>query len=133
MSRDHEGYTPLMLAARSGDANVVRVLLEDPNVPDPSVAINLSDDKGDTALVHAAKQGHRSVVERLLRHPKIDTSGALAGAAGQNRKDIVHLLLDRKIVTSKLEVERALDAAKKNMERDMHAFLMPYLHIMPEN
>ncbi|RAH67313.1 ankyrin repeat domain-containing protein [Aspergillus aculeatinus CBS 121060] len=61
---DRFGHTPLMLAARAGDEDVVRVLLRDPRVDS-----SRRDKEGHSALVLAAIQGsadHQSVAKLLL-------------------------------------------------------------------
>jgi ankyrin repeat protein len=126
-SRDITGCTPLMLAARAGNEDVIKVLLGHSDDP-----LNCTDNEGYTALAHAAKAGHKGVVEMLLKHPKIEVDCALAAAASENHKEIVRMLLDRNVVKSKGEIERALQAAEESRLEEMHAFLIPYLHTMPE-
>jgi hypothetical protein len=58
----HCGSTPLMLAARRGDAEVLRVLL----AADPPVNVNQQDEDGFTALFHAVMSDHTMAVKMLL-------------------------------------------------------------------
>ena len=57
------GRRPLMLAARSGNVDAVRALLDD------GADVNASEDeRGTTALMQAADQGHADVVDVLIEH-----------------------------------------------------------------
>jgi ankyrin repeat protein len=59
---DDFGFTPIHMAARSGNIEVVRLLIDrglDPGVP---------SDSGYTALMFAAYHGHESVVQIILQH-----------------------------------------------------------------
>nr|WP_255652128.1 ankyrin repeat domain-containing protein [Corallococcus sp. AS-1-12] len=63
---DDEGRTPLMVAARSGQEDLVRVLLEagaDPTLP---------DSVGETPFVAAAAYGHLQVCALLFPHATSD-------------------------------------------------------------
>ena len=53
--------TPLHLAARRGNDEIVKVLLDQ-----PSVKIDAKDDSGKTALHLACSKGHRKVCEMLM-------------------------------------------------------------------
>ena len=89
-----EGATPLVLAARSGDELLVRILLE--SGAGPTVATR----SGDTSLIAAASRGHISVVRTLLAAgADLDQRGehkttALMAAAGNGRLEVATLLLD---------------------------------------
>jgi ankyrin repeat protein len=63
---DWEGCTPLILAARRGSVEVVRLLLRG------GQRVNGRDYSGWTALMYAAKRNHREVVKALLATPNID-------------------------------------------------------------
>lgn len=63
---DQEGQTPLILAARSGRDDVVRLLLA------KNVDVNAADQNGRTPLSYAAKKGSLDVVESLLGASEID-------------------------------------------------------------
>ncbi|KAL4978296.1 ankyrin repeat-containing domain protein [Aspergillus desertorum] len=126
-SRDKDGRTPLMLAARAGNDDVIKALLGHSDG-----ALNWADNEGYTALAHAAKAGHRGVVELLLKHPRSEIDCALAAAASEGHERIVRMLLDRNVVNSRGEVERALEAAEESGQEEMYALLTPYLQITPE-
>ncbi|KAL4761385.1 ankyrin repeat domain-containing protein [Aspergillus foveolatus] len=126
-SRDMTGCTPLILAARAGNEDVIKILLGHSDDP-----LNCTDCEGYSALVHAAKAGHKGVVDLLLKHPKIEVDCALVAAASENHKAIVRMLLDRNVVKSKREIQRALLATEESRLDEMHAFLIPYLQTMPE-
>ena len=89
-----EGRTPLVLAARSGNPQIVAVLLEagaDPAAPTKS---------GDTALIAAASRGHVDTVRTLIAAGvDVDQRGerrmtALMAAAANGRLEVVEMLLD---------------------------------------
>ena len=58
--RDSLGYTPLIYAARDGNAGAVQVLLRH------RAQVNAQDNNGSTALMHAAEDGHREIARLLL-------------------------------------------------------------------
>jgi ankyrin repeat protein len=96
-SKDCEGWTPLVRAARKGDIGLVETLLH--AKADVNVAITCGH--RPTALEAAAEDGHLDVVERLLaagadvnaaaarRHGRT----ALQAAAGGGYSDVVERLL----------------------------------------
>lgn len=63
---DAEGRTPLMVAARDGRDDLVRLLLE--AGADPTLA----DGVGETPLITAAAHGHAEVCRLLLPHARGD-------------------------------------------------------------
>ncbi len=69
-----DGSTALMLAANSGNAEIVRLLIE------RGANINASENKkGQTALMWAAAEGHSEIVSLLIER------GADAKAVSKNR------------------------------------------------
>ncbi|KAL2853306.1 ankyrin [Aspergillus pseudoustus] len=59
---DERGWTPLIHAVRSGEEEIVRVLLQDPRVD-----VNRKDKEGMGGLVHAVKRGAEGVMRLLLK------------------------------------------------------------------
>jgi ankyrin repeat protein len=107
---DDAGLTPLMVAARDGNLNLVRHFVG-------SVTnINATDRKGFSALHYALAQGHKDVVELLLRlshdlGPNADA--ILSTALGLGDKETLDMIVARLPIfpqwTSK--TRQALDAA----------------------
>ena len=60
-----EGLTPLHLAARARDSNVVGLLLSFIEGPD-AMAVNAQDEKGNTPLYYACRSGRPETVQLLL-------------------------------------------------------------------
>jgi ankyrin repeat protein len=115
--KDHYfGYTPLILAARTGDAAGVEAELA------KGADINWKMQWGLTALMWAADQGHAPVVKLLLdRGADIDAQNedgltALMLAAREGRTDVVSILLERgaKINIKDHANKTACDWAKEN-------------------
>jgi ankyrin repeat protein len=73
-TRDSEGFTPLMLAARSSSAvhpdkaflTVTALFSQKHNSPLPT--LDAQDAEGFTALMHAASRNHKRMVDLLLSH-----------------------------------------------------------------
>ncbi|OJJ96414.1 hypothetical protein ASPACDRAFT_46576 [Aspergillus aculeatus ATCC 16872] len=130
---DLDGRTPFANAALTGNASIVRILLEQGDVLNPEAP----DRYGHTPLMLAARAGDEDVVRALLRDPRVDSNrkdkkghSALALAAIQGSEDhesVVRLLL--KAVRSRQEVEEAQAATEK---ASMRALLSSYLQINPE-
>lgn len=59
--RNHDGLTPLAVAARSGFTDVLALLLAAPDVD-----LNFADINGDTPLCHAARNDRSDVVMQLI-------------------------------------------------------------------
>lgn len=57
---DNDCQTPLLFAARSGHATIVKALLR------KGALVDSQDTRGRTPLSHAAEQGHKVVVRQLL-------------------------------------------------------------------
>lgn len=58
------GVTALMFAARRGNEDLVRILLQVPNIRANQVCTH-----GSTALLLPSQNGYEGVVRRLLKHP----------------------------------------------------------------
>ncbi len=126
--RDANSYTALMLAAKNGHSEVVKLIL-DSNCPSfftfrcaGEVGINLRGISGSTAFTLASTHGHTEVVEMLLLHPDIDVNirnyqtgwTALIGAVFYNYVDVVSLLLSHPNIDVTIQNragETALDIA----------------------
>ena len=59
--RNHKGFTPLHLAAESGQINITKLLLRRGANP------HAATDNGNTALMFAAKNNHIEVCEKLIK------------------------------------------------------------------
>lgn len=84
-ARDKNDFTPLMHAARNGNAEIVRMLLEAGVNPDATADI---DDREQTALDIARQTGHTEVVELLeaATDQTPDTELILSLIVGDDRK-----------------------------------------------
>lgn len=92
--------TSLIIAARHGHAEVVRLLLDR-----SSVDVNAQDDNGDTALAAAASAGYIVIVRLLLRDARVDVNREdwdgrtpLAQAAIAGSTEVVRLLLEEEAI-----------------------------------
>ncbi|KAI1455233.1 ankyrin repeat protein [Annulohypoxylon moriforme] len=90
--------TPLLYAARNGEVEIVRILLEDPRV-DPNARDHIF---GVTPLWYASAAGHENVVKLLLGKPSVDPDSRddqgdcmspLSIASWRGHKSVVKLLL----------------------------------------
>lgn len=87
--------TALMISARKGNMDVVKLLLQ---VPD--INVNMRNESGQTALMWAAWNNHESIVKLLLTVPGIDINmqdnvkyTALSWAVEYGQSNIVKILL----------------------------------------
>ena len=110
---DAYGRTALGIAARVGNVNILKMLLNRPYI-NPNHGI---------ALLHAASKGHREIAERLLVAPGInvnvtDRQGntALGFAARSGSTGIVRILLNRMDVDVNLGIALLQAAAKGHEE-----------------
>lgn len=95
--KDITGKTPLSWAAKSGHTEVVKLLLEQPDV-----LVDSRDCQGWTPFSLATFYGHLNIVEILLRRQDVNINATadregtpLNLAVSQGHVDIVKLLLDR--------------------------------------
>jgi ankyrin repeat protein len=92
------GAAPLLAAARAGDTEKVKALLQS----DPTLALGDVDKFSTTPLIVAAANNHKDVVELLLaNHADVNAKDilgmtALIYAAGSDYKDTAELLLANK-------------------------------------
>ncbi|CAK0878739.1 unnamed protein product [Prorocentrum cordatum] len=63
-TKDDEGVTALMKAAEQGEADIVKLLL------DEGASLDLKDDDGWNVLMWAALQGHEDICEMLVKEPE---------------------------------------------------------------
>ena len=94
--RDNNGNTPLHLAARRGYDEIVKVLLDQPNVD-----VNAKDGSGKTPLHLAASEGHRKICQVLLnfgadiREVSADRTTSLHSAILNGHSEIARMILKR--------------------------------------
>ena len=94
--RGRNGYTPLHLAARRGNEEIVKVLLDQ-----PSVAVDAKDDSGKTALHFACSEGHRKVCQILLnfgadiKAVSTDKTTPLHSAIFNGHSEVARMILKR--------------------------------------
>ena len=93
-TKDYSGYTLLSVACEYGELEIVKLLLEQPNID-----VNTKNDKGWTPL-HIAYR--IDILKLLLEHPDIDVNNIrdknenpLSRACKQNHIELVKLLLAR--------------------------------------
>lgn len=93
--QDHDGDSALILAANNGHENIVKLLLQSPNIN-----VNMRDKLGFTALMPASRDGNPNIVKLLLAKPEIDVNmqsnagtTALWVASAWGRENVVKLLL----------------------------------------
>mmetsp|Transcript_1515 Transcript_1515/g.4289 ORF Transcript_1515/g.4289 Transcript_1515/m.4289 type:complete len:247 (+) Transcript_1515:120-860(+) len=91
-SRDAEGLTPLIMAARDNRASTVKMLIAH------KADVNIKTRLGATAIIGAATHGHTSIVKLLLaanadRNISCNGMRPIDLARRQNKPDVVALLL----------------------------------------
>lgn len=95
--RSHKGYTPLILAVSSNNANVVKKLIE------KEVDINLTDKFGNTPLMIALLNDRREIAKLLIeqgadvKKANQDGETPLMAAASYGYKDMVKLLYKKRV------------------------------------
>lgn len=93
---DDNGYTPLFLAADTGQKDVVKLLIAS------GADVNFKTGHGETPLAHAVVSSNKDVAELLLAHGADinymggDCQPVLLYAAAQHNQDMVKLLLQKK-------------------------------------
>ncbi|TFK17000.1 ankyrin [Coprinopsis marcescibilis] len=97
------GGTPLTCASRTGQRNIVRLLLEVEGID-----VNEMDSYARTALALAVQGGYSDIVRLLLQTKGIDMRGALDKALDNGRNDILNTLLEVPEVT--LDEESAFNS-----------------------
>eukprot|EP00053_Salpingoeca_punica_P017089 m.163477 g.163477 ORF g.163477 m.163477 type:complete len:281 (-) comp17111_c0_seq1:824-1666(-) len=131
----HFGHTPLMVAARSGKADIVTILLT--NCKD--IALDITEQGGWTALMLASCFGHLSAAEPLvsaganLNIANEDGWTALTLASSNGHKSVVQLLLEARADTEirdKFNL-RAVDWASERAHTDIVEILNKYSPAAP--
>ena len=93
-ARDEKGNTELILAARSGELEIVQALI------DAGVDVNHQNIYGNTALIESAKRGHLETVRALIgagadvHHQNLFRDTALILAADKGHLETVRALID---------------------------------------
>lgn len=96
MSRDNNGSLPLHLAARRGNDEIVKILLDQ-----SSVHVDVKDGSGKTALHLACSEGHKNVCQILLNFGASITEVAadkmtpLHCAIHNSHSEVARLILNR--------------------------------------
>jgi ankyrin repeat protein len=95
ITTDHNNQTPLILAAKLNNLEILKFLLAK-----PIISLDHCDNEGWTALRYASWMGNESIVQALLERGALvdacDADGrtALRAAVYGNHKNIVKLLVD---------------------------------------
>jgi ankyrin repeat protein len=100
------GMTPIILSARLGRLDMVKVLLEagaDPN--------GIDSWKRRTALIEATRQGRYDIAILLLQY------GADANAGGQNRTALAHAVGKNDVAMMKLLIAAGAETTPANMKQ----------------
>ena len=94
--KDKNGSTPLHFAARRGNEEIVKVLLEH-----PKVCVNVIDGSGKTPLHLACSEGHKKICQLLLNYGadiKAITAGKttpLHNAILNGHTEVARMILNR--------------------------------------
>ena len=140
--KDFFGYTMLMYAAEAGNARVVRLLLDQPNID-----INIQNDDGETALDCAERAGRRGVrrlmlsktgqnqqpdpfIEKIKRSPADEIRKQFLNAVSQGNIDQMDSLLYEKLIDVNSVLNEsgntALIIASENGNLDAVRMLLSY-------
>lgn len=117
------GYTPLFIASSNGSAEIVRLLLADPE-------ISYQDSEIRAAYVEAARNGHMEIFKILLAERKIafdeqDINDAFIKAVRIGHIEIIRILLaERKITYKEEDIRDALIEAINNRHVNVVQFLL---------
>ncbi len=139
---DNSGGTPLIYAAGFGHTDIVKLLLEQPNIN-----INIIDDNGISALTAAAMHGHVDIMTILLQRPEIiinrqyhsrqhhEGKNPLPYAAKNGHSEAVRLLVNiPEIVEEKIEENgEALYLAAENGHSEVVRLLVNIPWMVEEN
>jgi ankyrin repeat protein len=130
-STTHNGFTPLLLAAQKGKADVVRLLAE------RGADLRLREKKGTTALLQGARFGHAKVVEvlllkmQLLQVPGYQAADmaiiheALAAAVIARHAGVVEVFLRSKPDLASLDFERHASPVIVDLRMNVHVVIAP--------
>jgi len=93
-ARNNDRLTPLMIAAYSGHANVIRYLL----TKGANARARQNQNHPRTALIYAVEKGNVNSVRALIRHSNLNVQdgngrSALTTAASLNKKNLVRMLV----------------------------------------
>ncbi|XP_032591708.1 ankyrin repeat domain-containing protein 39 [Drosophila grimshawi] len=130
MARDDCDYTALHYAARNGNEEICKLLLDEGKVD-----VNVVTKGGATALHRAAMMGHLNIVKLLVAQPKInlllqDESGqsALHRAALRGQLEVCRFLLKKEPGLKLLKDEKdkiAFEYIMENANDDFKLLLKP--------
>lgn len=115
--KDHEGETPLMIAAEKGHIDLVQTL------KCHGADINLENKHHETALYIAAKNGHKEIVELLINfganagHKDRYGNTPLAAAKIENHIEVVKFLFD---LSGKPNQKWKIDSDKNQLMTAIH-------------
>ena len=127
---DENGWTPLHIAAREGNVEIVRLLLAQPDLD-----VNAMNKWKSTPLMIAAGSGNLAIVDLLLRHPRTAINmqaeyyrrTALIEAAVRGHISVVKTLVAHGAnvnVADKTGRNSALIEALKNGHENISVFLL---------
>ncbi|AXI23982.1 Ankyrin repeats containing protein [Cardinium endosymbiont of Sogatella furcifera] len=100
-AQDNDRNTPLIMATQEGNQDMVKLLLEQPNID-----VNKTNREGNTPLMMATQKGKEDIVKMLLKQPNIDVNkkniegNTALGMAVKNKKHpaiVQSLLLDNRV------------------------------------
>jgi ankyrin repeat protein len=117
--KDNNDFTPLMVAAQSGNIECVKLLLSTPNIN-----INLVNNENHSALYLSISKHQTIVSQILISHPDINVNN-LIGPDGEN------MILKIAILKRKIDIIKSLLLSKKIKKIDRE--LYPSLKNKDEN
>jgi ankyrin repeat protein len=127
---NNDGFTPLLLAAQKGKADVVRLLAE------RSANFRLCEKSGHTALHHGACFGHAKVVEVLLLKMLLRVPGnqevnmviiqkALAAAIAARHAGVVEVFLRSQPALASLNFDWHASPVIFDLRKNVHIMIAP--------